>query len=714
MNPTCRLTGVDLALVAELARMGETGLVRQCLADVTAFRDPGFFDGSPQRFAGQVGEVRKLIQDDADTDRLFGLFIVAIALLENGPRVHPVIRCLPECLPVNDLLRPLTWNQALGGSWRAVPVLFTSDYAWCRYFIAGQVQTGNSALWPAWAEAVMDPDCQNAVATAASLAKTHNSRADFFVFPLTVPTDTVQFTGGSLGLALALGFLQAGSQVRPKPALTACGGVDRDGRVMAVEQIEAKIRCAEENHFHALLLPAGNHGDGHSTAIELLPVENVAEARTLAQLYEPGRGRDLLRLADMLGDPDAFVRQADVLEPRWIDWSRRQGKLTHVLDRVFDDQQRVNLLIDKFDACLKRWDLAAARAIADLAPVEQVEAIGAKWPVAALKLCTLNLALANHGGDVATAGRWAAAAQVHVNEALKADLDACAAYFNNHFVSLQNRFAFDPDLTVDVKMLVAVLERRHKVLAKAGCRVDRPLGELCGTLAQHFGFCGPAHIETCLYWIAKGKKAFGGGTVAEMQPELDRLQGYVVYALLDAGLTEKARSALRAFVGRRCRRWTSTATEHLTCWQHAALARLLAEISQPADCRYYLDGADKTADVFGAATHPKQLWNWNLGRMALKMGESDLAKGFFHQSLNLCLNPDAGPTIVAMALLPLSGLMACGETDSEKTADVWNRALVAAGSLNPTHFDPLLQQPMEKALADLWARPQTFFPFSYR
>jgi hypothetical protein len=707
---------IDLSFIGALVRLGQNEMVRQCLADPWVLRQADFFADAGQPFAEGLAPVRRQFHEDPGLEALLTLHVAARALMGASGENDPARRRLPAILPVDEWLAPLTWNQALAGTWRAAPVLLTADQAYCRYFMVGQVAgAALPAIWPDWADAVMDVRCRDALQTAAVLAK--KLRPDMpgcFVFPLTVPTASVQFTGASLGLSVALGLLMADRGMRQRPIIAACGCLDADGRVREVEQAAEKIGCAENSGFHALVLPIGNHDRRLASALELLPVENLEEAWTLVRLYEPGRGRDLLRLADMLADPDAFVRQADLVEAGLIGWCRRHGKLTHLLACVFDNPQRVNLLIDKLDGCLKRRDLTAARVIADLTPVEQVKAIGTKWPVAALRLCTLSLALANHCGNVTAADRWIAAAEDLVAEALTTDLDTCAAYFNNRFVSLHNRYVFDPDLTVNPALLVTVLERRYKVLARAGCRVDRPLGELCGTLAQHCGFCGPMYLDACLDWISKGKKAFGGGRVAEMQPELNRLNGYLVYVLLDAGLTDKAQSALRAYIDRRCRRWTADTTARLSCWQHAALARLLAEVAQPADCRDYLNGAETIAAVFGSAVHPQQLWQWNLGRMALKMGENKIARRFFHQSLNLCVGKEAGPTITAMALLPLAGLTVCGKTDRHELSAGWHRAMEAADSLNPRHFEALLQQPMTTALVGLWAAPEKYFPFSYR
>lgn len=677
-----------------------------------------YLGDSQERFSAQAEKLLTGPVKNSHLPALFALNVISHLLVaDNHGRPWESAWALSR-LPMAQLLAPLSWQQAVQGRWALAPVLLTADPVGCRYFVLGCLPEPEPApaLWPAWASNVMDPACRAAISVAAELAgKKTTGPCAFFAFPLTAPTEGFSFTGASLGLPLALGFLMTGAGITPPADLVASGRLDKSGHVLAVQQRSAKIACAAEAGYKAVILPANGPAPKVPEAIALLPAAHLDDAWMFARLYAPGRTHELLRLADMLASPDRFVHQVDTVDPLWLDGVRRQGKWDRLLPQVVGHTGRLTLLLDKMAGCLQRGDVNAAQAIGDLIPGRQLAPLSGRCPSRALRLCTLKLALADQRDDVGRAIRWAASAETLIAAAAPIDPDGCADFFNSHLANLHHRFAFDPVLPAPLLALIDVLEKRRQALAAAGCWVDKPLAALCGTLVQHFGFCGPSFWPRSLQWAARCRQALGEARVSETREELARLSGWLVPLHLDAGRVEAALDALMIFLGEGC--WLQTLDEaglvRLNCWQHVALARFLAETGSKEARGYYMMWAALHHTQWAKPVHPWQLWCWNLGRMALLLDEVETARGYFELSLALCLAPAMRSTVKVMALLPLAGLHASGSGNSALAAG-WQQARKAAAQLNPTHFARVLEQPCETLLAQLWEQPRDLFPFSYR
>jgi hypothetical protein len=243
--------------------------------------------------------------------------------------------------------------------------------------------------------------------------------------------------------------------------------------------------------------------------------------------------------------------------------------------------------------------------------------------------------------------------------------------------------------------------------------VDRKLGELHGTIAQNFGFCGPRYLELAFAHSAKSIDAFGRGEVPERFEDFLRQYGYMVYAFLDAGQTERALKTFGAFTG--TRDWQEVLLKarsgKFSRWQHAALARLLAHSDHGGVSDLYLGEFRDFQKAGLEEKHPWQLWAWNMGVLAVHKRLPSTALKMFTESLRLCRK--FGPTVRVMALLPLSGLRLMEALPADLPA-VEIEVREAAEMLNPDHFQAVLENRFERVLEAVWWKPEVFFPFTYR
>ena len=639
----------------------------------------------------------------------------------------------PECLPENcsaHIARPEVVSRLIPGAcdpervlsarWMAFPVLLAiSGRALIRYFVAGALPQENGRCGrPGWAEDVMDGDASEALCMAAahpSLRSVLPENLAFFVFPLVLPGKSVQIIGRSLGLPACLAFhFLARSEPWPEH-VAATGEIGAGDAVNGVGHLAEKGAEAAGKGFTALLYPLGNGSFSGRAGIEAIPVRTVDEALCFSRLYSTGRGRELILLSEMLTDPRAFVEGMERADPRWIDWVHRQGRIRPVMDAVFGACVLLNVFARNLRNMAADWKLDAAQAFIDPAGPEHLDQGAEVSPVSTLKLCTAALAVSNHRGDLAAAGRWATAGERVYAEARRSDLDGCADFLNNRLVMLHNRYRFEPGLGEEIESLLGVLEQRRQLSCAAGCEVDARLGELHGTIAQNFGFCGPGHLQGCIRHAMRAMDAFGCGKAQEFAGDFLRVFGYWVYAYLDAGDTDNALQALGAYTG--AQGWDDlmlkAREQRLTRWHHAAVARFLAESPGDMAAGVYLAYVRDAAPRMIEEDHPWQLWLNNLGRIAMANRLPTSARRMFEESLRLCRLAKLGPTVRLMALLPLSGLrtLECLPGDM---GEIEKEIRQAADVIDSERFNLLLEGPLAKALEAVWWKPEVFFPFTYR
>lgn len=612
-------------------------------------------------------------------------------------------------------------ERLLAGRWIGFPVLLAFCGSGCvRNFLAGIVPAeacGPSGL-PPWAERVFDAPAR---AAAGETLNRHECRARLprgyipFVIPVLAPGNTVRVEGRSLGLAVWIAF-QCLLSGEPWPRdLAATGEIGADGVLQRVAGLDEKLAAARAEGFRAVIHPAENRSADNGGGIEAIPARTLDEAWSFARLYAPGRGRELILLSTMMEDPRLFVANMPRVDPRWVErlCARRADRT--VFDAVFEDAALLRGFVRNLQHLAADWKLDEARVFTGMIADSHLEAAFRASPTAALSLSTAALKVCNHRGEIAGAERWAAAGGRVLAAARRADLDACADFVNNRLILRHNRYLFDPDPGDEAAGLLALLEKRRRVACEGGCEVDAKLGELHGTLSQNYGFCGPAYLDACLRHAALGMEAFGKGEVAEFAADVRRLQGYTVYAFLDAGQRDQAREALCAFTG--ASGWeeilANARAGTLSQWHHAAVARLLADSPEEPAAEVYLSLVHDESSRMAGDEHPWQLWLFNVGRIAMSQRMPSSASEFFADSLRRCRLSKLGPTVRLMAMLPLAGMRALDRLpdDLEEIEVEMRQAVEAIGS---GRFDSLLSDPLPRALEAVWRRPEVYFPFTYR
>ncbi|MBN1106431.1 MAG: hypothetical protein JXL84_23710 [Deltaproteobacteria bacterium] len=615
----------------------------------------------------------------------------------------------------------LSWRQLVEARWQAVPVLVVSGNARLLYFIAGVLSgAAGGRLWPPWAEVLMDPEGRSAVETAASAARGLSAlgpEATFFCFPLVDPEKDAQIRGSSLGLSLALGFLSvAEKEPLPKHVIASGALADARGAISGVEALEKKALCAKEKGFRVFLYPSCASPPVGSPRLEVVPVQNLQEAWMFSRLYLPGRSRDLMRLLDMFENPVDLVNNMETAEPAWLDWAGREARADDAMNLVIRTPGSVSLFLDKIEMALKQWRLDWAEAAAGLVSSDGFDSMARTSALTALRFATQRIALANHRGDVPSALYWAEKGEVVFEKGRKADLNACADFLNQRFILQHNRHEFAPAFPDELDAILRCLEARYAAQCAGGCRVDRSLGELYGSICQNFGFCGPSFLPECEAYAEKAMLAFGDGEVPDLKEDVLRQYSYLAYARLDAAVHERAREALFRYLG--MEHWGQLnellGRDSLSRWQHAVLTRFLADAGDSPERRMYLDWALGSGANRDDHEHPMQLWFHNLGRIAAALGRRETAETLWERSLQTCLESQLGPTVHVMALLALSGLRSLKRLSLRDLAGAEKQVRESAETLNRDHFALLREKKFEEVLACIWESPERLFPFTYR
>jgi tetratricopeptide (TPR) repeat protein len=399
------------------------------------------------------------------------------------------------------------------------------------------------------------------------------------------------------------------------------------------------------------------------------------------------------------------------LDPAWIRWAVARRKLAGAADRIAASPDLFENLLARLEEVLASRDLGLSSAISGVINPDHFNLLTASAPRAAFKWCTRNIALANHHGDIFGAINWMKQSDPLLERTSQVDPEAVADHFNHRLVTHHNRYHFVPGIPPELNGPIEFLENQLAVKKQAGSQVDITLGRLYGTLGQNFAFCGEGHFESALEYFKKARSALGEYTVPDFKPEWMRQINYEAVAYLDAGRFEEARQRVCAYLevsGLNAVRPEAIALE--PPWKHNLLARFLADTLEAGLCRHYLSWAGESGFAPPGPNHPWQLWAFNVGRIAISLGESEAAAAAFKISLERCLR--AKPTIRVMALLGLSGLVHMSALP-ENISEIESEVRRAADELSADHFTDVIQSPFINVLEKVWREPGRLFPFSY-
>lgn len=672
-------------------------------------------DTDPEMFSRHCRTVMYAFRTDPPLAAFLQIHLIVQALLHRDAAPDWYVPWLTANVAVSDTL-PVPLAAALASPWRAVPaVLATAQRnADIVHFIAGRITGAAPGVhWPGWAEPLMAPDTRQAIADAAAAVSegARTPEAAFWIFPLAVPNGERQFEGGSLGLPAALAF-RAALKDRPLPPETIATGVLRpDGAVSVIAFPEEKAAEAAKQH-RVFIYPVENILVCKYVGLDAYPVKTLSQAWMITQLYRPDDHDRLFLLSSMLTNPRVFVRNLHAVPAPWLQWCLENGSLTPVIRDVRDEPPLFAALTDQLAAAVRAGDKAVSAAVAALVdPDNDFPALAESAPLTAFRWAGLNLCMNNHRGRTDDARFWSGEARNLINPAFKADIHMVADFFNFEFVARHNRYDFQPEMPYGMKWLLEVLEKQYAHQCEFGCPTHLVLGRIYGTLAQNFGFCGPAFLAETRNYAAKARQALGENAVPEYRDEWLRQYNHLAYALLDAGDGAGAREALLAYL--QIDGWDRLPglLPGFTPWQHAITARFFGDTGDDARSGYY--EWCRKHPVTPPTEHPWQLWCFNMGRIAAALVRPGEAADWFRRSLDRCGADHFGPTVHAMALLPWSALNAMGASIND-ARDHERRIRRAAKSLNPDHFRVILEKDVPETLAEVAANPARLFPFSYR
>jgi hypothetical protein len=674
----------------------------------------------------QITEIRALLSKDPGLLSLFDLYLVTALLLSPEPVFKNARRFLVQHLDIHGLLGFIPPAET-PGTWCCIPVVLTGNgRAYIRYMILGKILPAVfQDLTPPWAAPLFDPAAFEAVQTAARAARHLCSTADpagLCCFPLTLPPDqpapAPRFKGRSLGLPLALGFAALLNDHPLPRTLAATGEITDQGEIRVVAHLDLKKTGVTNHGFTALIHPSSGTGFSPSAPLTCLPADTLNQAYALFSLYAPESEQNLMLLSACLNDPEVLAKNIGTLPCAWLWWITRHGLARPAMAALTTDPHLFAACAHVFENRTAAFDIDHARAVQAMIPESSIMPHTHTAPLSVFRWFTASLALANHCGDIQDAKKWKDRGLDLADTIFATDLDLAADFFNHTLVARHNRYRFSPDLPPALARLLTLLETLYHEKCEFGCPTDLVLGRLYGTLMQHFAFCGPGCLEQTRIFSNKAARALGQDRVVEYGREWLRQYNYLTYALLDAGDLAGARHSLAICFERRDIDDLSTylcdANTRLTPWDMAMAARyFVRDRSHPAG-EHIFRHLLRRFQSDTRHSHPWQLIAFNLGRMALNLQDVSSGTTLLRQSIDLCLSPEAGPTIRVMALLPVSFLPDAA-LPASRVQEQWKQKIQTAASfLDSDHFAPILKRPFQEARHCIRQTPAAWFPFNYR
>jgi len=443
-----------------------------------------------------------------------------------------------------------------------------------------------------------------------------------------------------------------------------------------------------------------------------LPCTSLEEAIFAALLFAGGvSGAELIRFQSCWLSPDDFLLALPRLPPALLEAERARDFYAELV-------RAPRKYLPRLVRCLNTTlcEPRRARPLALLFSPQEIAGLARGFPDAlfpAFDWCLAVLTFYNHCGEVEESERWSRCAG-ELKPLVEAP-EICKSV-NRDFVGQRfNRYHFRPEPTPELARALEVEEEKQSRYRES----NAVLGAIYGTLAQNYGFCGPAFLDSLLEMSARARRAFG----RKYRGEAERLLNYETYGLLDAGRPDEAGECLRKYLGlpvacgldllqAEASRLLSLTEEPAAPYKLALLYRFLADLGHDLP-RAQLRGA--LSAFHSRRGHPWPLIALNLGRLALFAGMVDEAGELLRHSAYLC--GQGGDTLRPMGLLALAELEACGRAKEEDFAAA--REIVAWIGCTPTlhrdHFASLLAlQEGADILATARREREKLFPFSYR
>lgn len=238
---------------------------------------------------------------------------------------------------INAILAEIPPQKALGLKWDAVPVPIVKMDGQGGVFmmIMAPLKGSPGITMPYWSRETMEHDCLEAISQACATAFKAGipmaKDSGFFCWPLLDPAGP-PVKGQSLGLPLSIALsLMAQNQKWPK-SLMATGSIDERGNVLPVGGLVAKSRVAAESGAQLFLYPDEEIIDFKEWPVPALPVSNLKQAMTFAQLITIGLPTDsnFKLYYSCLQDPALLLDNFNNIPASVLEWARSRG----ILDQV--------------------------------------------------------------------------------------------------------------------------------------------------------------------------------------------------------------------------------------------------------------------------------------------------------------------------------------------------------------------------------------------
>ena len=663
-------------------------------------------------------------------------------------------QCLEACHPVRESqFKNIPYDH---NTWICFPVLTCRAYL-CSvtWMLAGKVHADKNEyqhelLVPHDNFAPETTDAMRCAIRAANASLCMNITDDstYVVIPLTGSRqngmqETIAGRSVALPLALAIVLMQ---QKKPWPGrVFATGDMDSSGRVLPVAMTGVKQEFAAR--AKALLICPGAAFSGEQEQRSpvtdeqhnILPCDTLSRATEFIMLSSEGAdARDLLLGSACMNDPALFLKHFPEL-PLYFVKHRRFSDICSEITR------QPLKYIDEFATCLASvsGDPERGGMIADIFTHQQLEELGQENPqhaLSAFRTVTARIALFSHRGNTQDIGPWIKAAEKLKHQA---GSKALAAYLNHSVTALlHNRFDFSPELPSELLNALASEEQVMKIRGDENWL----LGAIHGTVAQHYGFCGPKWLDRTLLHVEAGRRAFG----QRYTEDALRLLNYLVYALIDAGEMNRAALELaRYFKIKDAVKQNASLddivetvpdvalrsldeTDSSAPFRLALAMRFLSEAGEKTGLKSYLAKETDRRLLFAACqttTHPWQLIALNAGKIMMQQGHTDMAVRFFERSFEICMH--GGITMKVMGLMPLAHIHAVSK-DIERIPqpaagyaslkDAVNSIVDMISNeklVKTAHFSQLIKawsngKGHEYVLEMVAKQPERWYPFSYR
>jgi len=594
-------------------------------------------------------------------------------------------------------------------AWGAVPVVVhNSRSARIIWFMAGKRKGAGRCrcILPPFLSAEAMEALDDAQLAAAHLHPTAAPCA-WDVFSLQ-DCDESPIHGTSHGLIFALAFASIMEKQPLPPKCFASGVVAQDGTVHHVEHLAAKY--AHVQHEDTLFLYPPPEFIADRQAVVCSTVEQGLFAM---KFYAMGIQQEQLSLYQAcLGDMEVMLQHMDQLPSGYFGIAKEQlnilrqhpgtylPQLARTCQRV--KQKRVHVA-DELKNLFTPEDVCSASVL------ETVDCY------ALFSWCITMVHLQNRSGNITSARKWADAAEVMFHQVGKPEQ---FEFINHRFVATRfNRFDFRPELDPEIE---CYLEMGEQIAAISQCD-NRLLGAMYGTIAQNYGFCGPALTDEFHWAVHRAKRAFG----RKYQKECQRLLAYQVYSLLDKETARDIAPLLNTYLHLDA---TSGPDEWLELTgEAAATSPLEKEYQITLTCRVLADTALTTISYRHQDTlmqfkksillqmhHPWQFTALNTGRMMVRLGLDPYAEELFRHAIAVCRS--GNETLRVMALLPLAELDNLDRLDHNDLQLVQEiLTMIKTGELSKEHFQLLLQaRSVADVLPLLHQHKTLLFPFSYR